>query len=197
MIIGVCGKSSSGKSFLASKLCERLNGFKVLSGDAVGHDVIAIEEVKKELVDAFGDIVLKDGIIDRKALGKIVFNDKNEMNKLNDITGPRMKKIFDNNIEEGNIIIDWILLSKTEYFDKCDIKILVDIPYEIRLYRAVMRDGITKAKFDEREKASVTYNKDDFDIVVSIDDEMNMDELLNNILSRINYKLELRRHYGY
>ena len=27
MIIGVCGKSSSGKSFLASKLCERLNGF--------------------------------------------------------------------------------------------------------------------------------------------------------------------------
>lgn len=192
MIIGVCGKSSSGKSFLASKLCERLNGFKVLSGDAVGHDVIAIEEVKKELVDAFGDIVLKDGIIDRKALGKIVFNDKNEMNKLNDITGPRMKKIFDNNIEEGNIIIDWILLSKTEYFDKCDIKILVDIPYEIRLYRAVMRDGITKAKFDEREKASVTYNKDDFDIVVSIDDEMNMDELLNNILSRINYKLELR-----
>ena len=192
MIIGVCGKSSSGKSFLASKLCERLNGFKVLSGDAVGHDVIAIEEVKKKLVDAFGDIVLKDGIIDRKALGKIVFNDKNEMNKLNDITGPRMKKIFDNNIEEGNIIIDWILLSKTEYFDKCDIKILVDIPYEIRLYRAVMRDGITKAKFDEREKASVTYNKDDFDIVVSIDDEMNMDELLNNILSRINYKLELR-----
>lgn len=192
MIIGVCGKSSSGKSFLASKLCERLNGFKVLSGDAVGHDVIAIEEVKKELVDAFGDIVLKDGIIDRKALGKIVFNDKNEMNKLNDITGLRMKKIFDNNIEEGNIIIDWILLSKTEYFDKCDIKILVDIPYEIRLYRAVMRDGITKAKFDEREKASVTYNKDDFDIVVSIDDEMNMDELLNNILSRINYKLELR-----
>lgn len=192
MIIGVCGKSSSGKSFLASKLCERLNGFKVLSGDAVGHDVIAIEEVKKELVDAFGDIVLKDGIIDRKALGKIVFNDKNEMNKLNDITGPRMKKIFDNNIEEGNIIIDWILLSKTEYFDKCDIKILVDVPYEIRLYRAVMRDGITKAKFDEREKASVTYNKDDFDIVVSIDDEMNMDELLNNILSRINYKLELR-----
>ena len=98
MIIGVCGKSSSGKSFLASKLCERLNGIKVLSGDAIGHDVIAIEEVKKELVDAFGDIVLKDGIIDRKALGKIVFNDKNEMNKLNDITGPRMKKIFDNNI---------------------------------------------------------------------------------------------------
>lgn len=192
MIIGVCGKSSSGKSFLASKLCERLNGYKVLSGDTVGHDVIAIEEVKKELVNAFGDIVLNDGIIDRKVLGKIVFNDENEMSKLNNITWPRMKEVFDNNIEEGNIIIDWILLSKTEYFDKCDIKILVDVPYEVRLYRAVMRDEITKTKFDEREKASVTYNKDEFDIVVSVDDEMNMDELLNNILSRINYNLELR-----
>jgi dephospho-CoA kinase len=192
MIIGVCGKSNSGKSFLATKLCERLNGYKVVNGDAVGHDVIAIEEVKKELVNAFGDNVLKDGVIDRKVLGKIVFNDESEMNKLNDITWPYMSKIFENNIEEGNKIIDWALLSKTEYFERCDIKILVDVPYEIRLYRAVMRDGITKAKFDEREKASATYNKNEFDIVVSIGDEMNMEELINNILNKINYNLELK-----
>lgn len=192
MIIGVCGKSSSGKSFLASKLCEKLEGYKVVSGDAVGHDVIAIEEVKKELVNTFGDSVLKDGVIDRKVLGKIVFSSENEMNKLSDITWPYMSRIFENNVVEGNKIIDWALLSKTEYFDKCDIKILVNIPYEVRLYRAIMRDGITKAKFDEREKASVNYNKDDFDIVVTIDDEMNMDELLNNIMNKINFKLEMK-----
>lgn len=192
MIIGLCGKSSSGKSFLASKLCEKLNGYKVVSGDAVGHEVITIEEVKKDLVNTFGDSVLKDGNIDRKVLGKSVFSSENEMNKLTSITWPYMKKIFDSNIEEENIFFDWALLPNTEYFNKCDVKILVDVPYEVRLYRAIMRDGITKAKFDEREKASLTYKKEDFDVVVTVDDEMNMEELLNNVVDLINFKLEMK-----
>lgn len=65
------------------------------------------------------------------------------------------------------IILDWILLSISKYFDICDIKILLDIPYEIRKERAIKRDNITEEEFDLREKASINYDTNIFDYVIN------------------------------
>ena len=53
----------------------------------------------------------------------------------------------------------------------CDIKILIDIPYEIRKQRAIIRDNIASTEFDLREKASIDFNREDFDYVINSNDK--------------------------
>ena len=170
MIIGICGKSGSGKSTLAKNI-KKLSTREVvhLDIDKIGHNALRYEEAKEELVKTFGKEVLNKDIVDRKKLGNIVFNSRQEMSKLTDITWKYMQleidQFLDNN-KDKIVILDWLLLPKTKYFDKCNIKILLDVPYEIRKERAIKRDNISSDAFDLREKASIDYDKSKFDYVL-------------------------------
>ena len=75
-------------------------------------------------------------------------------------------KFLENN-KDKIIILDWLLLPISKYFDMCDIKILLDIPYEVRKERAMKRDNITEEAFDTREKASIDFDKNAFDYVIN------------------------------
>ena len=170
MIIGVCGKSGSGKSTLANQIIKLTNNDAVhLDIDKVGHNVLLLPEVKNELINAFGKSIVNENIIDRKKLGQIVFNSRKEMNRLSDITWKYMQIEIDNFLNmyrDKIIVLDWILLPITKYFDMCDVKILLDIPYEIRKQRAIKRDNITEEAFDLRDNASISFNENDFDYVL-------------------------------
>ena len=167
MIISICGKSGSGKSTLAELIVKEFKNAVNLDIDTISHNVLLIPEVKKELVNTFGDVLTNDEI-DRKKLGRIVFNSTKEMDKLTDITWGWMQKDINSFLDENKdklIVIDWLLLYKTDYFDKCDIKILLDIPYSLRMKRAIKRDKITEEEFELREKASLDYDSKRFDFV--------------------------------
>ena len=169
MIIGICGKSGCGKSTLARNIIESSKYEGVhLDIDKVGHQVLLLHEVQKELILTFGEDIVMHNNVDRKKLGEIVFDSKNEMDKLTDITWKYMqieidKFILDN--KDKLIILDWLLLPLSKYFKMCDIRILLDVPYEIRKKRAMKRDNITEDAFDLREKASIDFNQEDFDYV--------------------------------
>ena len=176
MIICICGKSGSGKSTLSNEL-KKLDNSVHLDIDKIGHKVLTYDEVKKELINTFGESIISDNNIDRKKLGEIVFNSRLEMNKLSDITWKYMKLDIDNFIYSNKdkiIILDWLLLPITKYFKISDIKILLDIPYEIRKERAMKRDNITQEEFDLREKSSINFNEKDFDYVLK---ENNKDDI--------------------
>lgn len=174
MIIGICGKSGSGKSTLANKIIELTKKTVVhLNIDKIGHDVLLIDTVKEELIKSFGSTIIDKDIIDRKKLSKIVFESKIEMGKLTDITWKYMQIEIDkflNDNKDKIIILDWILLPITKYFNICNLKILLDIPYEVRKSRAIKRDNISESAFDLREKASINYNNEDFDYVLNLID---------------------------
>ena len=175
MIIGICGKSGCGKSTLANQIIELTYNKAIhLDIDKVGHRVLLLPEVQEELVSSFGESIIKDNELDRKKLGKIVFSSKNEMDKLSDITWKYMQIEIDNflNLNMDKIIIlDWILLSISKYFDMCDIKILLDIPYVIRKQRAIIRDNISEEAFDLREQASIEFDECAFDYVIKENDK--------------------------
>ena len=173
MLIGICGKSGSGKSTIANEIC---NTYKLISNsdsilhldiDKIGHDVLTIKEVQDELMLFFGKDILANNKVNRKKLGELVFASREKMQHLSDITWKYMQKEIDKILENNQnkiIILDWILLTKTKFFNMCDIKILVDTPLSIRKARAVKRDNISDTDFDLREQASVEYNYDDFDL---------------------------------
>lgn len=170
MIIGICGNSGSGKSTLANQIVKLTDNKAIhLEIDKIGHKVLLLPEVKKELIKLYGNKILSENNIDRKKLSAIVFNSKIEMDKLTDITWKYMQIEIDNFLETNKnkiVILDWMLLSKSKYFDMCDIKILLDTPYEIRKRRATKRDNIKEESFDLRDQASITYNEEDFDYVL-------------------------------
>lgn len=169
MIICLCGRSNSGKGTIAKTFTCLDNNIIHLDIDKIAHHVNDKEEVKEELVDTFSLQVLDNGKINRKKLASIVFNDKDEMKKLEAITWKYMEKEIDSYISDNKkkiIILDYIMLPKTKYFETSDLKILVKAPYEERLKRAIIRDNITKELFDQRDGAAINFVDEDFDYVI-------------------------------
>ena len=181
MIIGICGKSGSGKSTIAKQITSRYKNAVHLDIDKIAHKSHKDEEVKQKIIGTFTESVLTNNEIDRKKLGRIVFASKEKMKLLEEITWEFMEKEIDNFINENKdkiIILDYILLPLTKYFDKCNIKILLDIPYHIRKQRVLSRDDITEEQFDLRDSAAIQYEVSDFDIVL----ENEKDDILRRIL---------------
>lgn len=183
MIIGICGKSGAGKSTLANRLKEYYGKSTIhVEIDKIGYEVLLIDEVKKELLCSFGDTVFDNSKVDRKKLGFLVFNSHRKMKKLSDITWNYMQIKLDDIISANKdkiIVLDWILLPSTKYMNLCDKRILLDVPYEVRLKRAIKRDGITPKEFEIREKASPEYKKADFDYIIEDTDETTLERLMS------------------
>ena len=86
------------------------------------------------------------------------------------------KFISDN--KDKTIILDWLLLPLSKYFDMCDVKILLDIPYEVRKERAMRRDNITEEVFDLRESASIDYDENQFDYVLKTNNKEDVEKMV-------------------
>lgn len=88
------------------------------------------------------------------------------MKKLTDVTWFYMEQYIDDFIEKNKehiIILYWLLLPKTKYFEQSDLKILIYATLEVRMMRAIERDNITSEKFLLREKASMSFENLNFD----------------------------------
>lgn len=180
-LICVTGKSGSGKSTFA-RYVAAIHDCAYIDVDEIGHDSLIQEDVIRGLCQNFGKEILGiDGKIDRKKLGKIVFNDNSKMEILNDLTWHYMERTIDSRIQMTTkpVVIDWILLPKTKYWDLCDIKVLVEADITKRKQVVVARDNISEEYFDSRDSASIDYSPYDFDYVFSNDYS---EEALNKIL---------------
>lgn len=86
--IGLTGGLACGKSVVAAMLAEQ--GAAVRDADDVAHELMAPgQRVYRRVVARFGrGILRKDGVINRRALGRIVFADARERAALNRIVHP-------------------------------------------------------------------------------------------------------------
>jgi dephospho-CoA kinase len=89
--IGLTGGIASGKSTVSEILVEL--GAEFMNADLVGHQIyLPDKEAWREMVEEWGeDILMPDRTIDRQKLGSIVFSDPKALERLNQITHPRIK----------------------------------------------------------------------------------------------------------
>lgn len=170
MVICLVGLSASGKSYISNLLCEYNPKIVKLDIDKIGHQATEDEDIKKELVESFGTSIINDGRIVRSNLSAIVFNSEEAMSKLTDITWGYMERVIDKFIAENPnkiVVLDWLLLPKTKYFKESDLRILVTAPLDIRMNRAIQRDGITEEKFLRREANAPQLNEEDFEYIIN------------------------------
>lgn len=149
MVIGVVGKSCSGKDEAVKYLVGA--GFFEINVDKLGHE--ALENNKEKLIEAFGQIIIENGKVDRKVLGPIVFSDPDKLKTLNSITHPWMCEETERLTKEhSNSVINAALLESMGLVRLCDEVLYVFAPLEQRLLRALKRDNITKEKFLDRNR---------------------------------------------
>lgn len=183
MIIGISGKSGSGKTYF-SNLVNRNHEFKVIHVDKVIHSILDDEEFKKIFVIKYGEIFLKGGKIDRKKLGNYLFSSEKVMNEYNAFIYPWIEQVLDRMIEcsEKPIIIDWMQLPITKYFEMCDRKILLISPLEMRMKRVERRDKVSEIYRNKRERFMLEYEDFLFDEVI-VNDGLDLQNYADKIIS--------------
>lgn len=157
--IVLTGSIGTGKSTVSSML--QHHGFEVIDADKISKEILPlhVEEVRA----LFGENVIVDGRIDRKALGEIIFNDKNEREKLNALMRPLIReKIFRRSelleVKQKPYIIDIPLYYESEGYD-CKLVVVVYAPVEVQRKRLMVRENFTKEEAQKRIDAQISIEE--------------------------------------
>ncbi|MBI5887845.1 MAG: dephospho-CoA kinase [Deltaproteobacteria bacterium] len=148
MVIGLTGGPATGKSLVTAE-------FKRLGAAIVDADVIAREITQKgapaydEICREFGaGVLLKDGSLDRKALGRLIFADDKKRKRLNEITHPGIRARIRQEVEAfkesfsgmGLVVVDAPLLFEAGLDKEMDSVIVVYADEERQVERLKARD---------------------------------------------------------
>jgi dephospho-CoA kinase len=182
-VIALTGGIGSGKSLAAQYFAE-LGAF-VIDADQLARE--AIERGSKgfdDVVSIFGDSVLINGEINRKALAESIFNDPQLKLKLEAIIHPYVRKRFEiavSALKESEILVYEIpLLVETKAQDRFDLVITVESDYENRVERLRSR-GMQKTEIDARIASQATRPEREEIADFLIENNGNEDELLRQV----------------
>lgn len=164
IIVGLCGGSGSGKGSVCAVF--EKNGFPTIDTDEVYHRLVSTDsECLKELASEFGQGIVKDGALDRRALADIVFSadpSGQRLAALNKIAHKHVLNEAGRLIEEYSqegcriAVVDAPLLFESGFDKKCDITVAVLAERDIRIKRIMARDNITYPEAERRIDAQHT-----------------------------------------
>jgi dephospho-CoA kinase len=164
-IIGILGGIGAGKSTVARQF-EAL-GCGLIDADALARAALAQNKVKKKLRAWWGDNVLDEkGVVNRAAIGKIVFGDPKQLKRLEGLIHPlvnagrkRLRSVYQKRKAIRAIVDDTPLLLEKGMAKECDVLVFVKAPRNVRLARVKAVRGWTGAELARREKAQVGLDK--------------------------------------
>ena len=169
LLLGLTGGISTGKSTVSNILKNK--GYKVIDADKIAKEVVEVSmPAYEEIVDYFGeDILLMDKTIDRKKLGKLIFNNINLREKLNSIVHPYVFRAIKENInyyceKEKLVFLDIpLLFEQIELLKKHSIIFheiwLVYTDEETQIERLMKRDTISRREAIAKIKAQMSIEE--------------------------------------
>ena len=171
--IGITGGIGSGKTTVC-KVFELL-GVPVFYADSVAKEIMISDD---ELVDGIkatfgGSSYFPDNSLNRKHLSDIVFNNPEQLRKLNALVHPAVFRAFDKWMaslppETPYVLKEAALLFESGSYRMCDKTLMVIAPEAIRIDRVMMRDGVTaeqvRLRMDQQWSEEKKLHLADFEI---------------------------------
>lgn len=183
LLVALTGGIGSGKS-LAGEYLANL-GATVVDADQLARSVVERgEPAFNELLARFGDLILKDGALDRSKLAEIIFTDPTAKAEVEAITHPRIREALDQ-IASGaghdEIVIYQIpLLVESKGAERFDRVITVSAPISLRKERAIAR-GMAGYDFEKRLSHQATDLEREAIADYIIDNSGDRDALLSHV----------------
>lgn len=160
--VAVTGGIGSGKSFVL-KIIESL-GYPTVSCDKIYAELLNEEHFVLKVCDEMGVEPLCDNgklLLNRSAISEKVFNDKNLLNKLNQLThGAILDRAF-SLYDSGLIFYEVPLLFEGGYQNKFDYVFVVLRGKEERISSAMLRDGALRNEIERKINNQFNYDSAD------------------------------------
>jgi dephospho-CoA kinase len=201
--IGLTGGIGAGKSLVLEFLAEK--GVPILQTDVLGHQLLREKNFSKKIVRQFGeDVTGKKGEIDRKKLGRVIFQDPAKRQQLNRLMHPEIRKRVRKWVQDQRgkkqpyplVVVEVPLLFERGFNHFFDGVLCVSAPLSLRRKRLLKR-GLRLAEIKKREIAQWTQSQKDkkadwviFNQARIIDLKYAVKEWLEKILETKNFPLK-------
>ena len=155
ILLGLTGGIGSGKSTVAHLLSAR--GAIVVDSDAIARELQAAgSPLLSQLVDRFGDVLNKDGSLNRAQLAAIVFPSPENVKALNAIMHPAIGKEMSRRLDEQRdtnnvVILDIPLLVENPRKGLSGV-LVVDVDSELAVERVVKHRGMETSPAQDRKE---------------------------------------------
>ena len=159
--IGLTGSIGVGKTYV-SEIFKHM-GIPVFNAD---------EQAKKCMVEdsnlnaavklAFGENMYLNGVLQKEALAKIVFNNAEALAKLNALVHPIVKQKFEDwcNIQLSSMVIkEAAILFESDAHLGLDAVVCVSAPKKLRIERVQKRDGSSVEQIESRISNQIPQDK--------------------------------------
>ena len=151
LVVGLTGGIASGKSTVSAQLHDKYN-FPIIDADKIAREIVepgkpAYQSIVKYFEKKITGLLKEDGTLNRPALGRYVFSNKSELQILNSITHPEVRKEILRRILkcwlhfEQICILDVPLLFEAGMDKICGKTICVICNEEIQLQRLMKRNS--------------------------------------------------------
>jgi dephospho-CoA kinase len=175
--VGITGGIGVGKTVVSRMFA--LLGVPVYDSDTRAKWVMHNDQgLRQELIEAYGEEAFtENGELSRAYLAKIVFNNPQRLQQLNDMVHPHVRDDFFNWValysDQPYVIKEAALMYESEAWKQIDHMISVYAPLDVRIKRLLIRDthrteddirAIIEKQLSEEEKMEradfVVYNDD-------------------------------------
>ena len=182
-VIGLTGGIGSGKSLAAEYFADL--GALVIDADQLARSAIERGSTGfDEVVTVFGDSILKNGDIDRRALGELVFKDPELKSKLENIIHPWVRNEFEEAVAslKGDevLVYEIPLMFETNAQDRFDVVITVEAAMDNRISR-LRAKGLHISEIESRIAAQATREQRESIADFLIENDGSEDDLLRKV----------------
>jgi dephospho-CoA kinase len=165
LVVGLTGGIASGKSTVS--LMFREAGIPVICADELAHEVVkpgsdALDKIRQTFGEEFID---SEGNLNRAAMARLVFKDKDKRKNLESIIHPRVaaeqgKLIRQFAVQGHNIVVvDVPLLYESGLEESFDMILVAYVPPEVQIQRLIARDKVTNKEARSRLDAQLPIDK--------------------------------------
>ncbi len=182
-VIGLTGGIGSGKSLAAEYFADL--GAIVIDADQLARSAIERGSTGFDaVVNVFGDSILKNGDIDRRALGELVFKNPELKVKLENIIHPWVRNEFEEAVAslKGDevLVYEIPLMHETNAQDRFDVVITVEAAMENRISR-LRAKGLHISEIESRIAAQATREQRESIADFLIENDGSEDDLLRKV----------------